>query len=83
MSCVEPLARFVENQQAGIFDEGAREENHALKSGGKRKEWFFGEFQQLELFQPLPCGGALAASRRLEQTDRVVKTGFNNFEAGC
>jgi hypothetical protein len=74
MSGVESLARLIKNQQAGIFDERARQENHALKTSGKGKERIICGLEQVELLQPPPRSGALARCRRFEQTDGVVKT---------
>src|SRR5882724_11886408 len=80
MSGIESLARFVENQQAGIFDERARKENHALKTSRKGKERFICRLEQLELFQPSFRSSALVRCWWLEQADRIVKTGFNDFK---
>ena len=54
MRGVKALARLVQNQQAGILDQGPGQENHPLEPDRKGKQGPLREFEQLEPGQPPP-----------------------------
>ena len=79
---IKALAGFVQNQQAGIFDQGSSKQNHALKARRKGEEGPMREFEQLEPGQPPPRHRSLPCRPGLEKADGVMEAGRNDFEAG-
>jgi hypothetical protein len=82
MGGVEALARFVEDEQAGLLDERSRQQNHSLQASRYGKERSPGICEELKAFEaPARCG-PLASRGRLEQSHCVMEAGGDDFKAG-
>ena len=75
------MERFVEYEQVGVFDKGAREQHQALLAVRDLGEGFPDEVFGVEKPQPLPGGSGLLRSAAAVQAHRVEETGGDHFFA--
>ena len=79
---IEALAGLVEDEEAGIFDQGTGEQCHSLRASGKAVEGSVRIRKEPEIGELEASASALPTSERLEKTDGIVKPGSNDFETG-
>jgi hypothetical protein len=78
---IQALARLIQQQQPGAFDQRTRQQGHPLQTRRESIQRDLRKLRQLELRQPAPDRRALAGGRRLKQPDRFVEARGDHLEA--
>ena len=79
---VEPVKRFVENQQFGVFDEGASQEHHTLLTRGELEEGAVGQVLNTKHTHPLQAGIHLLGTRTHIEPHAIMQARRHNLYGG-
>ena len=77
---IQPMQRFVKNQQFGIFHKGTRQQGKALLAAGQLQERLVLQMRHTENIHPPLAYSHLAGMRTFVQTDAVVQSGSYDFD---
>ena len=80
LGSVEPLARFVEDEEARMFYRGTSEENQTLLAERKFTEQLVCVDGQAQIKKPLPGRLALGTRAGFVKADRVEEAGANHVD---
>ena len=69
---IQPMQRFVKNQQFGVFHKGTRQQGKALLAAGQLQERLVLQMRHTENIHPPLAHSHLASMRTFVQTDAVV-----------
>ena len=78
---IEPVERFVEDEEVGGFDEGAGEEAETLLAAGHTKEGAVCEVVDVEASHPGEAGLALLGTRTNVEPNAVVQSAGNDVNS--
>ena len=77
---IQPLIRFVEDKQCGLFYQRAANQQQTLLAVIKIAEADFLQFTHLQQLQPLTSQQNLFFARLLIEANRVVKARYQHFQ---